>query len=68
MKITIPTAFKLQSTEDNFSYKMMTIFQLFLVSFFSSQNRNIKNIPQESISSTAQKMKFSIEDFFNLWQ
>ena len=68
MKITIPTAFKLQSTEDNFSYKMMTIFQLFLVSFFSSQNRNIKNIPQESVSNTAQKMKFSIEDFFNLWQ
>ena len=68
MKITIPTAFKLQSTEDNFSYKMMTIFQLFLVSFFSSQNRNIKNIPQESVSNTARKMKFSIEDFFNLWQ
>ena len=68
MKITIPTAFKFQSTEDNFSYKMMTIFQLFLVSFFSSQNRNIKNIPQESVSNTAQKMKFSIEDFFNLWQ
>ena len=68
MKITIPTAFKLQSTEDNSSYKMMTIFQLFLVSFFSSQNRNIKNIPQESVSNTAQKMKFSIEDFFNLWQ
>ena len=68
MKITIPTAFKLQSIEDNFSYKMMTIFQLFLVSFFSSQNRNIKNIPQESVSNTAQKMKFSIEDFFNLWQ